>query len=166
MRKGRFKRLALRNYQPGDGDGMRLFSLYQSALQPYIEASLGWDTAFQLERFRRAYTPEATKLIFADNAMAGYVVLKDTEHALHVALLVLRRKFRHQGIGTAVMKIIHKSAAAQGKQVTLSCFRNNAKALRFYLDLGYRIRHADAVFYDLYLPPLATELDQSLPLSA
>lgn len=166
MKKGIFNSLALRDYRPTAGGQARLFSLYESALRPYIEASLGWDRSFQLERFRRAYLPEATKIILADDAFAGYVVLKETEAALHVSLLLLTRKFRYRGIGSTIMKHIHEAAAAQRKQVTLSCFRNNDGALRFYLGLGYRIGHADDAFYDLYFAPAPADTEHPVHLSA
>jgi ribosomal protein S18 acetylase RimI-like enzyme len=130
-----------------------LFSLYEAALRPYIEATLGWDQSYQLQRFERSYPPGEIQLIMVDRVFAGYVAIRETRSALHVSLLLLLPEFRRRGIGQRVMKHVHMAAAASHRKVTLSSFKRNTGALRFYARRGYAIRDGDDVFADLVFDP-------------
>lgn len=123
-----------------------IFDLYSLLLREFIEPIFGWNEDFQRSRFAAEYAQENTMLIFSDAVNVGYVVVVQKPAAHHVALLLLQPEFQRTGIGKVVMSKVVARAKADGKPVTLSCFKSNKAALLFYQRLGFSVNHEEQYF--------------------
>ena len=121
------------------------FVKYKQALSPVIEEAFGWDEKFQLERFRSRYELSWFSWVFIDGERVGFVCYYVKASDLHLSLLVIDPDKRDRGLGRRVMEHLQSLAS----RVTLSSFRNNYAAVRFYESLGYRIVGGDEHFVDL-----------------
>lgn len=122
------------------------FSLYAQSLRPYIEAVYGWDEKSQRERFAGSYPSEGLFSLYRAKEDIGLLALRGP--GLHVALLLIRPEFQNQGLGREVMAELHN----RNQTITLSSFKLNTHAVRFYQALGYTIIGEDEHFYDLSRP--------------
>lgn len=124
------------------------FRLYELTLREHIESVYGWDETGQRERFETTYPNENLQALYLGADSAGLLALRDQADCLHVALLLIDPAFQGHGLGRRAMLQLQ----ARGKDITLSCFKHNVGALRFYLGLGYTISGEDEHFYDLRRP--------------
>ncbi len=80
---------------------------------------------------------------YAENAMVGFASLGirkqlKVRHRGEVGIAVLRT-YQHLGIGQKLMTVIENTARSCGVcQLELSCFADNALALKMYAKLGYK----------------------------
>jgi ribosomal protein S18 acetylase RimI-like enzyme len=130
------------------------FIHYKSALKPIIEDAFGWIEDFQNKRFHSKYDPRWFYWIEANSQHIGYVCFFETTSELHVSLLIIFEAFRNQSYGRNIMGILQQQAIQKSIKVTLSSFKNNTGAVRFYKNLGYDIVSEDTYFYDLALNTL------------
>lgn len=127
------------------------FSIYRDALSEIIQAAFGWDEEFQRNRFQTRYRPEWFYWIEVDSKYVGYACINNTQDELHVSLLIILKEHRGHSIGEAAMKLLQQRARDNSQRVTLSSFKNNTGAVRFYQRLGYEIASEDGHFYDMVL---------------
>lgn len=139
--------IELRAMEPGQRAW--LFELYEAALRPYIEAAFGWNDDFQVDRFQTAYPDESISVVWSSGEPCGCIAIRFTDRSLHVALLLLEPRRRGSGIGASVMRQIEKRASLLGRPVTLSCFKDNVRALSFYERRGYGRCGEDGHFLSL-----------------
>jgi len=132
-------------------DHNEAFLLYKSALSPVIESAFGWNDDYQKNRFQTRYEPSWFHWIEVDSERIGYICYYETKIELHVSLLIIFDKFRNRAFGKNIMIQLQDSARKQSLAVTLSTFKNNTGAIRFYQKLGYKITAEDDYFYDMAL---------------
>jgi ribosomal protein S18 acetylase RimI-like enzyme len=130
----------------GPLDRSALFALYQSSLHEHIDRTFGWNDAFQQARFETSYRDADVELIARGQDVAGYLVLKSDEAALHLSLLILKPAFRNRGMGGAIMQTLMSRATQSNRPLMLSCFLCNHDAMRFYEALGFEPVERDAHF--------------------
>ena len=133
----------------GAGDEAANFSLYCELLRQHIEPAFGWDLEFQRTRFRNEYPSDHTSLILCEDVPCGFLVTTMRERALHVSLLLIRPESQRRGIGQAVMAGLVQEAGRRQLAVTLSCFKSNYAARRFYEKLGFEACREDVHFVEL-----------------
>jgi ribosomal protein S18 acetylase RimI-like enzyme len=138
--------ITLLPFSEGIIDRSNLYALYCLLLREYIETVFGWNEEFQRQRFEREYPSHKTFLILHGAMIAGFVVLKCESEEIHLSLLLLHPEFQSFGIGTHVMELILAQAKSLDVPVTLSCFRKNDQAMKFYARLGFLITYEDAHF--------------------
>lgn len=127
------------------------FLLYKSALLPVIEEAFGWNEAFQKERFYTKYDPSWFYWIEINSQSIGYVCFFETTSELHISLLIIIHSFRNKTYGRNIMENLQQRALQKSLKVTLSTFKNNTGAVRFYKNMGYNIIAEVAYFYDMTL---------------
>jgi ribosomal protein S18 acetylase RimI-like enzyme len=140
-------------FSEGSIDRNTLYALYCLLLRQYIEPVFGWDEEFQQQRFEREYPLHQTFLVAHGVMTAGFIVLKCESKALHLSLLLLHPDFHSLGIGTRVMELVLAQAKSLRAPVTLSCFRRNDQALKFYNRHGFHTTHEDEHFSILTIVP-------------
>jgi ribosomal protein S18 acetylase RimI-like enzyme len=147
--------ITLLPFSEGIIDQSTIYALYCLLLREYIEPVFGWDEAFQRQRFEREYPLHKTFLVAHRVMIAGFVVLTCGREEIHLSLLLLllRPEFQSLGIGARVMELVLAQAKSLSVPVTLSCFRQNEQALKFYDRLGFHITHEDAHFSLLTIVP-------------
>lgn len=128
----------------------QLFFAMKQGLFPYIDAVFGWDDDFQKKRLLNEYQPDWFYWIKQGSVLVGLLCFKPYDHAYHVHFLIVFPEYQAKGVGTAVMDYVHTLAKEEGrKEVTLSSFRSNKNALRFYKKLGYQTIQEDEHFLSL-----------------
>lgn len=140
-------------FNEGSIDRNDLYELYYLLLREYIEPIFGWDEMFQQQRFEKEYPSHETFLVVYRAMIAGFIVLKYGSEELHLSLLLLHPKFQSLGIGTCIMELVLAQAKSLKVSVTLSCFRQNYQALKFYDCLGFQRTDEDAHFVFLAIAP-------------
>lgn len=127
------------------------FALYKSAIGPVIEQSFGWNEEFQQERFRTRYEQNWFYWVDINTERVGYVCFYETAKELHVSLLIVLESFRNKSFGQMIMDKLQKRAFDKSLDVSLSTFKANIGAVRFYKRMGYVILSEDDYFYDMVL---------------
>lgn len=132
-------------------DSEELFALYKSALKSIVEETFGWDEAFQRERFKSRYDQTWFHWIEDRGDNVGFVCYWRKTNELHLSLLIIVEDKRNIGYGQAVMERLHAEARRQNGFVTLSSFRKNLSAIKFYEKLRYSVVGGDDHFVDMKL---------------
>jgi GNAT superfamily N-acetyltransferase len=128
-----------------------LYLKYKAALFTIIEDTFGWDEKFQYERFEKTYELNWFHWIKVDDELVGYICYWKTAAEIHVSLLILNPEMRGFGFGRQIMKHVHNEARKNNCKLTLSSFRKNVAAIKFYESLGYITSVSDENFVDLKL---------------
>lgn len=124
---------------------------YKAALSPLIEKAFGWNEDFQQERFQSRYELEWFHWITMSGERVGYVCFSQKTAEIHLSLLIIDADKRGRGLGQLVMTRLHELARESGSKVTLSSFKNNTGAIKFYERLGYKTVGSDEHFVDMVL---------------
>ena len=127
------------------------YKLYKQELYNVIQKVFGWDEDFQIERFKNLYRLDWFHWIEQGSTRVGYICFYARENEIHVSLLIIFPNLQRKQFGGKVMNIIKKVAGAQNFKVTLSSFKENEQAVKFYQKLGYKIVGQDEHFFDLIL---------------
>lgn len=133
------------------GHEQELFVRYKSALMAVIHGAFGWDEAFQRERFETCYERDWFYWIEINGSRIGYICYWSKASEMHVSLLIVDDAERGRGYGRNAMEYVHAMARQQGCRITLSSFRENVSAIKFYEKLGYAIVGGDEHFIDMEL---------------
>ncbi|WCN15509.1 GNAT family N-acetyltransferase [Marinomonas mediterranea] len=116
-----------------------VFRLTKSGLFPYVDEVFGWDDEFQKQRMLNDYEAKWFHWVYSADSRIGYVCFRPYDQALHLHLIVLDQNVIGQGLGKKVMDEIHKMAADEERDITLSSFRCNERAVKMYESLNYEI---------------------------
>jgi ribosomal protein S18 acetylase RimI-like enzyme len=134
-------------FQPIDDPySEEVFALTKAGLFPYVDAVFGWDDEFQKQRIKDDYQREWFHWVWYENEKIGYVCFKRYDQALHVHLIVLASQHQGCGLGRKVMEAVHSIANEEQRDVTLSSFKCNTRAVELYKKLGYSIEHEEDHF--------------------
>lgn len=136
-----------------DSEFEQRFAAVKQGIFPYVEAVFGWDDDFQRERLSSEYQPQWFSWILLGGERVGLLCCKPYDDALHIHLLIIFPQYQGRQLGSAVMDRLYREAEREGKsRVTLSSFTDNQRAVRFYLQLGYKVVEGDEVFVSLSRP--------------
>ena len=104
-----------------------------------IEQGLGWSwTALRVLRSIRDRETNVVVALDASESL-GFGIMKYHDEEAHLLLLAVRTERVRQGIGTALVDWLERSALIAGiGRVSLEARASNASARAFYLRLGYR----------------------------
>jgi len=104
-----------------------------------IEQGLGWSwTALRVLRSIRDRETNVVVALDASESL-GFGIMKYHDEEAHLLLLAVRSERVRQGIGTALVDWLERSALIAGiGRVSLEARASNASARAFYLRLGYR----------------------------
>lgn len=105
-----------------------------------IERGLGW--SWTAARVRRSIVDRHTNVVIAQDshgAIAGFGIMKYDEEEAHLLLLAVRPALGRQGIGTALLHWLERSAQVAGiAQIQVEARVTNGAARSFYRRHGYR----------------------------
>ncbi len=133
-------------------DRESIFLKYKSALIEIVEETFGWDESFQNERFKTHYEPDWFFWVETNAERVGYICFFKKEAEIHLSLLIVDAEKRDRGYGRLAMIHLHELARLDDRKVTLSSFRRNVEAIKFYKRLGYIEIGGDEHFVDMALP--------------
>jgi GNAT superfamily N-acetyltransferase len=132
-----FNGLALQPAIPGDAH--RIYALHREALRAYVEATWGWDEAWQRAHFTSNFLPSANARIVdaaLPDGLRGRVSLSRHWRHLFLRDIELEAPMRNRGIGAAILRSVLLLARREQRAVellVLDC--NPARAL--YERLGF-----------------------------
>jgi ribosomal-protein-alanine N-acetyltransferase len=104
-----------------------------------IEVGLGW--SWTQQRVLRSIDDRNTNVVVAsdDGHLAGFGIMKYRDDEAHLFLLAVDPSYRRQGVGTALMTWLERTALTAGIGVIyLEARLVNIEARAFYRRLGYR----------------------------
>jgi ribosomal protein S18 acetylase RimI-like enzyme len=138
------KRVNVQRRAATDADRDFLFDLHKSALGPYVEATWGWDEAFQRRWFEERFDPPANQIVLVDDVPAGCVRVSDREECVFLDYIAMVPEQQRRGLGSAVVLEIMRDATSRELPVRLNVLKvNPAKGL--YERLGFRVSGDDDV---------------------
>jgi GNAT superfamily N-acetyltransferase len=118
-----------------------LFELHRAAMSGYVNATWGWDDAWQRSHFAANYAPARNALIVRP-ALAALAIgrVSLTQHWRKVFLrdVELIADERNRGIGSAIVKAVLSLARESRRPVELMVLECNP-ARRLYARLGFRV---------------------------
>lgn len=129
-----------------------VFQLTKQGLLPYVDAVFGWDDDFQRQRIRDDYDWSWMHWATQANERVGLLCYKRYEQAIHVHLIIVEETYQRQGLGEKIMQTVHKWAQDEQRDVTLSAFKLNERAVALYRKLGYDIEQEEEHFLLFRLP--------------
>ncbi len=116
-----------------------LYQLHRVAIRETVEATWGWDEAFQREHFQNRWTPANRQIVVVDNTDVGVLVLKESDSEVFLSLIEILPDYQGWGIGTTLLTNVIASARQRELPVTLHVLKANLKAQRLYERLGFEI---------------------------
>ena len=119
----------------------------------YIEQGLGW--RWRAQPLRRKIAAPETVVLVADVELAGvrftggFAVMDFELDKAQLSLLAVHPNLRRHGIGSKLLRWLHKSARyAECQHIELQVRADNHKARRFYQQLGYQEETLLPNYYD------------------
>jgi ribosomal protein S18 acetylase RimI-like enzyme len=97
-------------------------------------------TQFDAQRrgYRDQYPGLDEQLILCGGSPVGWVIVdRSSSRELHGLDIALVAEARQQGVGTRVMRLLQKEAAAGNKSMVIVVERRNSRALAFHGRLGF-----------------------------
>ncbi len=126
-----------------------LYELHKAAMREYVEATWGWQEAWQQEYFAKKWDPRPRQIIQVRGRDAGVVVVETRQGEYYLALIELLPEFQGMGVGTAVLADFLHEADARGLPATLHVLKTNGRARQFYERLGFAIVADEEIRYKM-----------------
>ncbi len=118
-----------------------LFALHRSAMKDYVQATWGWDEAWQRRHFEQTYVPSRHTVVTRQGAPAHDIGrLSLTRHWRKIFLrdIELVAEERNRGLGGAIIAALLALARSEARAVELIVLKCNP-AQRLYIRLGFRV---------------------------
>ncbi len=122
-----------------DADYDFLYQLHAATIRPAVEATWGWDDAFQQELFRSRWNPAKTQVVMVDGKMVGTLRLVENQDEIFLALIEIHPDHQNHGLGTTIIQDILTEAHQRSLPVLLHVLKANEAARRLYERLGFAI---------------------------
>ena len=119
-------------------DEERLFALHREAMEDYVDATWGWDEAWQREFFARTYVAGRHALIVRGESLAGRICLTRHWRRIFLRDIELVAAERNRGLGSAIISAVQNLARDERRAVELIVLKCNP-AQRLYARLGFTV---------------------------
>ena len=125
-----------------------LVALRMRAMRESLERIGRFDPERARSRLRDSFEPAHMRVFLHEGAIIGCVTVRtESTWSAWVEHFYLEPSFQGQGIGAAILAVLHQRADQNGVTLRLSVLRES-DANRFYRRHGYQQTHADA--FDIY----------------
>lgn len=129
------------------GDLDLIYHLKSHSLKPYVTANYGWNEEIQRRIHSESYDPSKVSIIQYDGVDVGYLEIDDSKQKTTLENLMIHSSFQNRGIGSMIMKELIARSTRQNKDLKLSVFKNNPRALKFYKSVGFEIIESNETHY-------------------
>ncbi|GIK36963.1 MAG: hypothetical protein BroJett011_07960 [Chloroflexota bacterium] len=129
-----------------------LYQLHAATIRPVVEATWGWDEAFQAEYFRTHWDATRRQIVQGNGVDIGTITLEQHQTAIFLALVEIHPDYQGRGIGTALIRDVVAAAHRRGLRVELQVLKANVRARRLYEQLGFQITEERAERYVMTAP--------------
>lgn len=136
----RLKNVGSRPYslrQATGDDFAFLYELHRTTIREAVEATWGWDEAFQRRRFREHFDPAGSQIIVVDGRDVGVLQVEAWGDELFLGLIEIALSHQGRGLGTRIIKDVMALAHAEKRPVFLHVLKTNPRARRLYERLGF-----------------------------
>ncbi len=142
--------LELRDATEADFDF--LYRLHRETLRPYVRDAEAWDETWQLENFRKHFSPVNQRVIQRAGADIGSITIEDHGDFLVLDNIALLPAYRGQGTGKMWIEETLEVASQSGIPVRLNVLKVNP-AWKLYRKLGFRVTREDRHRYFMEAAP-------------
>ena len=118
-------------------DSAFAFQVWKAAMQPYIEATWGWDENWQRQRQQEEFAAMPYQVIEAAGQPIGTLIVKHAPGHIYLSGLYLLPEHQRQGFGSYILRKLFAEGQAQGLPVRLRVLRVNPQARRLYERMGF-----------------------------
>lgn len=118
-------------------DESALFEIHRAVFHGHIEAIWGWNEEWQWSNFKNEVMCCDTSILELDGRTIGYIQVREEQNQMYVQNIALCQSVQGCGIGSDLVKQLQQRASDRNILLTLSVFRTNDRALRFYERLGF-----------------------------
>ncbi|HEY9735320.1 MAG TPA: GNAT family N-acetyltransferase, partial [Trichocoleus sp.] len=132
--------IELRVATPEDYDF--LYGLHCATMRDYIEATWGWDEAWQQNHFKQHFQPEANQIILLNGHKIGRVEMDCNEDRDHIGNIQILPAHQNNRVGSRVILNIIRQAQLKERPVTLQVLKVNP-ARQLYERLGFVVEGED-----------------------
>jgi ribosomal protein S18 acetylase RimI-like enzyme len=101
-----------------------------------VEATYGWDEAWQTRYFRERFDPARRHVIRYDGVDVGVLSVEEREDGLFLASIAILPEYQRRGIGTTLIRRLQQRASQSGLPLTLQVLKVN-QARELYKRLGF-----------------------------
>lgn len=108
-----------------------------------VESLIAMQQNMQTAGYRNAYPDAAYLVIDRDEEAVGRIVIDTAPGEIRLVDISLLPPVRGKGIGSAVLRAVQQFAAEKHLPLMLSVHRNNPRARRLYLALGFQLVSGD-----------------------
>ena len=108
-------------------------------MRDVIEATWGWDEAWQRADFDRRLAAYVVSIIEAEYRAAGSLWLEWKPESLYIHEVQVLPEYQNKGLGTEVVRYVIEQGAQRQLPVTLSVVPANPRAKRLYERLGFEV---------------------------
>lgn len=110
----------------------------------YVDVLIGQQYQLQQASYRQQAPSAVALIIQLQGKPVGKVMVNKDNTAFHIVDCVLTPHVRGNGYGTAVFRAIQLAAAKRSMLVKLSVDRQNLRAKKLYLSLGFHVNEISA----------------------
>lgn len=134
----------------------KAYDLFKSYMSPVIQQAIGWDEEFQRTGFTNNYRPEWLHWVCSDGKKLGLLCIREKSECLHIHLVIVFEQFQGTGKGYDILSDLQKQANDKPQPITLSSFKCNERAIKFYKSMGFGVVSEDEHFYSFKWEPIAS----------
>lgn len=129
-----------------------LWALLVDTLRPYVEATWGWDEAYQRTRFRDHFDPARQDIVLADGVAAGVISVERREDVIFLSNIGITPAYQGRGIGTRLIQDLLDEGRARGVPVELQVIKANP-ARGLYERLGFAVYDESKTHWEMRWKP-------------
>ena len=144
--------VSLRNKTSEDYEAA--LNIYNNAYYDVVVEQFGpWDQEVQNGFFIEAWEKPEFKMIVSEGAVCGFIVVEDCLDGPFINEIVIDKEYQGKGIGSYLIRQIKESAGEEAKSVRLEVLKNNTKAKKLYVSLGFIGTGESATHYKMKWVP-------------
>jgi GNAT superfamily N-acetyltransferase len=126
------------NTRPAHSEDLELaFQIKKAAFAAYVEQLWGWNDTEQRTLHACRFNTQDALIIQLNGHDIGLMTTTRSADAIHLHQLFLLPTQHSKGIGTACMSSLLAEAGRAALPIRLQVLKNNPRAARFYLRLGF-----------------------------
>jgi ribosomal protein S18 acetylase RimI-like enzyme len=129
-----------------------LYQVHRETLRPYVRDAEAWDETWQLENFRKYFTPDNQRILHSSGTDIGSISVDDHGDYLFLENIALLPAYRGRGIGKMLIEETLANASQRGIPVRLNVLKVNP-AWKLYRKLGFQTTREDGHRYFMEATP-------------
>jgi ribosomal protein S18 acetylase RimI-like enzyme len=122
------------------------FQVWKAAMEPYIEATWGWNENSQRQRQQQEFAVSPHQIIeFADRPI-GTLIVKYPSDYIYLSGLYFLPAYQRQGFGSRILEGLLAQGQAHHLPVCLRVLKVNPQAQHLYQRMGFAVTDEEEKF--------------------